>query len=222
MTEDELNQKRFDLSIQIRNLEIDLFWKRSLFFWGFIAAAFVGYAALRQSELRIVVACFGMVCSCAWTLVNRGSKYWQESWETKVGRLEVPAIGTDVLFAQEEDRQSDKGCWLSGRKYSVSKLAIALSDYVFLLWLATVIGEFAHCVTDASGAIVEEDRVPTSADAMQDKFSKLPPTRSVIEATSLRHSAAVEVIEGLRRICCLESAGIIGNKIAEPPAAAER
>ena len=51
-----------------------------------------------------------------------------------------------------------------------------------------------HCVTDASGAIVEEDRVPTSADAMQDKFSKLPPTRSAIEATSLRHSAAVEVI----------------------------
>jgi len=62
---------------------------------------------------------------------------------------------------------------------------------------------------------------PTSADAMQDKFSKLPPTHSAIEAASLRHSAAVEVIEDLRRPCGLESAGIIGKKIAEPPAVAE-
>src|ERR1700687_4058379 len=68
----------WSLMIQTRNLEIDLFWKRSLFFWGFISAAFVGYTALRQSELRTVLACFGTVCSCAWTLVNRGSKYWQE------------------------------------------------------------------------------------------------------------------------------------------------
>ena len=126
MSEDE---KRFDVSVQIRNFEIDLFWKRSLFFWGFISAAFIGYAALRQSELRIAVACFGMVCSFAWTLVNRGSKYWQESWETKVERFELPVTG--ALFAAEEVPQSSKGCWLRGRKYSVSKLAIALSDYVF-------------------------------------------------------------------------------------------
>jgi hypothetical protein len=139
VTEDELNKKRLDVSIQTRNLEIDLFWKRSLFFWGFISAAFVGYAALRQSDLRIVLACFGLVCSCAWTLVNRGSKYWQENWETKVERFELPVTG--VLFGKEETPQSYKGWWLRGRQYSVSKLAIALSDYVFLLWLAVVIGE---------------------------------------------------------------------------------
>lgn len=104
VSEGELNEKRFDVSVQIRNLEIDLFGKRSLFFWGFISAAFVGYAALRQSELRIVVACFAMVCSWAWTLVNRGSKYWQESWETKVERFELPVTG--VLFAKEEAAQS--------------------------------------------------------------------------------------------------------------------
>lgn len=142
MSEDEQNEKRFDVSLQTRNLEIELFWKRSLFFWGFISAAFIGYAALRQSDLRILVACFGMVCSCAWTLVNRGSKYWQEAWETKVGRYELPVTG--VLFEEEEEAQSYKGCWLRGRKYSVSKLAIALSDYVSLLWLAVVIGEAVH------------------------------------------------------------------------------
>jgi hypothetical protein len=138
---DDPNTKRFEVALQTRNFEIDLFWKRSLFFWGFISAAFVGYAALRQSELRIVFACFGLVCSCAWSLVNRGSKYWQECWETKLARFEFPVTGS--LFAMWEAPQ-DKGCWLSGRKYSVSKLAIALSDYVFLMWLAVVIGEALH------------------------------------------------------------------------------
>jgi hypothetical protein len=139
MSDDEVNEKCFDVSVQIRNMEIDLFWKRSLFFWGFISSAFIGYAALRQPILRSLLACFGMVCSIAWTLVNRGSKYWQESWETKVERYEIPVTG--VLFAHEEAPQSYKGCWLRGRKYSVSKIAIALSDYVSILWTSLVIGE---------------------------------------------------------------------------------
>jgi hypothetical protein len=74
VTEEERMKKSFEVSVDTRKFEIDLFWKRSFFFWGFISAAFVGYAALRPSELRIVMACFGMVCSCAWSLVNRGSK----------------------------------------------------------------------------------------------------------------------------------------------------
>jgi hypothetical protein len=69
--------------------EIDLFWKRSLFFW-FIAAAFVAYATLIKSEtnadkdLPFIIACFGLVYNFAWTLGNRGSKYWQEAWEQKL------------------------------------------------------------------------------------------------------------------------------------------
>jgi hypothetical protein len=71
------NEKAFDVAVDTRKLEIQLFWNRSLFFWGFIASAFVGYAALRQhgSDLAVVVACFGVVCSVAWSLANHGSKY---------------------------------------------------------------------------------------------------------------------------------------------------
>src|ERR1035441_10088391 len=140
MNEEDKNPEdktRFDLSVRIRNLEIDLFWKRSLFFGGFISLAFAGYVALRQSDVRIIPACFGMVCSLVWTLANRGSKYWQESWERKVERYE-PSV-TGPLFSVEEEPQK-KGCW-GGQKYSVSKLAIALSDYVFALCLALVAGE---------------------------------------------------------------------------------
>ena len=93
-----------------------------------------------------MLACFGMVCSCAWTLVNRGSKYWQEGW--KVERFEVLSTGT--MFAVEEVQQP-KGFWLSGQVLRVSKLAIALSDYVFLCGLSIVIGERScpSCSRDA-------------------------------------------------------------------------
>lgn len=142
---DKLLEKKFDAALQTRNLEIDLFWKRSLFFWGFIASAFVGYAAL-HSDIRIVIACFGMVCSFAWSLLNRGSKYWQENWEQKVEKLEsalFPPPKNHTLFSHQEQRE-DKGVWLSARKYSVSKLVIALSDYAFLMWLGIVIYELGR------------------------------------------------------------------------------
>jgi hypothetical protein len=128
------NEKAFNTALATRNFEIGLFWQRSLFFWGFIGAAFVGHAALREadSNLSLVLACFGLVCSFAWSLVNRGSKYWQESWETKVDKTEDEVTGP--LFKLEESPQ-DKGIWLSSRRYSVSKLTIALADYVVVMWL---------------------------------------------------------------------------------------
>jgi hypothetical protein len=151
---DEIQKKRFEVAVQVRNFEIELFWKRSVFFWGFISSAFVGYAALRKlnPDLALVVACFGMVCSCAWTLLNRGSKYWQENWETKVESAELVITGT--FFAEEEKLQAHKGWWLSARKFSVSKLAIALSDYVFFLWFCLVVGEsFRRFAPGCAGAL---------------------------------------------------------------------
>jgi hypothetical protein len=89
--------------------------------------------------MSVVVACFGFVCSVAWSLGNRGGKFWQESWEIKVERIE-PSV-TGAMFSQPEEVQSHKNCWLRGRRFSVSKLAIALSDYTIILWLAIIAWE---------------------------------------------------------------------------------
>lgn len=130
-----LESRRFQAAFQTRQFEIDLFWKRSLFFWGFIAAAFVAIGALKEQEptLALLVSGFGVVCSFAWTLVNRGSKYWQEQWESKIEKFDKEVSGP--LFTTEEEKQDHKGWWLRGRQYSVSKIAIAVSDYVFFVWL---------------------------------------------------------------------------------------
>lgn len=122
------------LASEIRKFEIERFWQRSLFFWGFIAAAFVAYAQTYEKNpfIAILVACFGAVCSMAWTLGNRGSKYWQEAWEQKVKVVEKDVLGTD-LFSNPEPRQR-KGLW-GAAEFSVSRLAIALSDFAVLIWV---------------------------------------------------------------------------------------
>jgi len=134
--EDLKKAKRYDVSLQTRNFEIDLFWKRALFFWGFIAAAFIAFAAFSgdktaNPKLATVVSLFGLVCSLCWTLANRGSKFWQENWETQVEESEDEITGP--LFKKSAPRQK-KG-WFSAQEYSVSKLAISLSDYLTVVWL---------------------------------------------------------------------------------------
>lgn len=132
MEDTEHSFERLRIALEARQLEIGLFWQRALFFWGFIAAAFVAYAtALQKStSLLLLISGFGLVCSLAFTLANRGSKYWQESWETKVERAELHVIGP--WFQLDEPLQQK--AW-GAKRYSVSKLTIALSDYICFVWI---------------------------------------------------------------------------------------
>lgn len=151
---DEVLTLLFDTATDTRKFEVDLFWKRSLFFWGFIAAAFAGYATVKESLLALILACFGLVCSVVWALGNRGSKYWQEAWEKKVERIEhalprftvtetpvqQPRDGLPIqpMFETRELCDTSKGWWLRGRLFSVSKLTIVLSDFTSVVWLGLV------------------------------------------------------------------------------------
>jgi hypothetical protein len=78
-----------------------------------------------------------MVCAFAWTLANRGSKFWQENWEKKVEDAERGILGE--FFGVQDSFDSKR--WLGARRFSVSDLATALSDYVFVLWLIAVINQ---------------------------------------------------------------------------------
>jgi hypothetical protein len=123
---------------ETRRFEIERFWQRSTFFWAFIGAAFVAYATLYTKEdVALIIGCFGLVSSVAWTLQNRGSKYWQEAWEQKVEVVELEILGAK-LFSNWEP-MLEKGFW-GARLYSVSKLAIAISDFTVVVW-AVLIGE---------------------------------------------------------------------------------
>lgn len=73
--------KILEYATDVRKFEIERFWNRSLFFWGFITTALVAYGAATKDypELQFLASCYGFLCSLAWSLQNRGSKYWHES-----------------------------------------------------------------------------------------------------------------------------------------------
>ena len=143
MTSDNVEQARYDATVKALEFELDQFWKRSIFFWGFIAVAFGAFAATadNHTELRSPIASFGFVCSVIWTLANRGSKFWYENWEEKRKDAEEPI--TRSLYGVNPQEKCPKGkekrrrfsWWLRARRFSPSKLTIALSDYTAILWL---------------------------------------------------------------------------------------
>ena len=97
-------ERAFDKAWEIRNFEIELYWKRASYFWAFIVSAFAAYFALVNSEGYrqpdkfdhvdvYFVICIGFVLSVAWVLTNKGSKSWQRHWEAHVDLLEDKFTG---------------------------------------------------------------------------------------------------------------------------------
>lgn len=135
LPDSEAMGKAFEIAHDNRKLEIQLFWQRSLFFWGFVAAALVAYGAAYNatSSLQIVFALFGLVCSVVWSAGNRGSKYWQEYWEGKVNLFQHYVTGN--IFYDRSPQSPRLFDVFAARRTSVSKLTMALSDYAVFLWL---------------------------------------------------------------------------------------
>jgi len=123
-------------AIEFYKFEIENFWKRTVFAWGLIAAAFIAYGTAydkdKSGKVIFLITSFGLLSSIAWTLINRGSKYWYEAWEQKVKSSETHLGGP--LFSNEEPLLK-KG-WLGAARFSVSRLTIALSDLAVLVWAA--------------------------------------------------------------------------------------
>jgi hypothetical protein len=151
-----MEKARYEASVRALEFEIEQFWKRSLFFWGFIGAALVAFSAAdKHSLLQGVIASFGFVCSVVWTLANRGSKFWYESWEDK--RIKAEIVVTGELYGKPGPEKHEKECpgkwlkgknekWLQGRRYSPSKLTIVLSDYVAFLWFGLLVSKIIKII----------------------------------------------------------------------------
>jgi hypothetical protein len=85
-----------------RDFEIDKFWTRSAYFWGFIVLIFGAYITVTTGKhaskaenmhLDLYLILLGGIFSVAWLLVIKGSKRWQESWEAHIDKLEDDITG---------------------------------------------------------------------------------------------------------------------------------
>ncbi|MEP1094042.1 MAG: hypothetical protein ABJG78_02970 [Cyclobacteriaceae bacterium] len=130
----EMHKNALDRAWQNRDFEINKYWQRAAYFWGFIVLLFGAYIAIARTavekkestnvELELYVVLLGIIFSLAWYLVNLGSKRWQENWEGHIDELENTITGPIY-----------KSIYKTGTFYSVSKINGILSFAVLLSWL---------------------------------------------------------------------------------------
>lgn len=160
----KLRRAALHRAMALREFEIELYWKRTTYFWTLIAAVFAGYAAVKlrtapdDAELGAIVSIVGLVFSVAWLAVNRGSKRWQENWENHVDLLEDEFIGPlhkTILGRPTPPSPKPVLVWLRAKtlgrlraaatepaNFSVARVNQMVSAFVVVLWIGVVLAEF--------------------------------------------------------------------------------
>jgi hypothetical protein len=142
---DCLKKEAFKKAWEIRNFEIDKFWQRSAYFWGFIALIFGGYvgiitgkssAVVKDMYFDLYLILLGIIFSVGWLLVICGSNRWQENWEAHIDELEDSITGPLYKTIYCKNKQF----------YSVSKISKILALVVIITWgLLLLQYIFANC-----------------------------------------------------------------------------
>ncbi len=125
----------YDKVLELRKFEIENFWKRTLFFWGTIALVYAGYFKAELSDYQSIITLVGLLFNIIFSLSTRGSKYWQEHWES-IAVLYENELGFNLF---KHDTQSivnnnSNSKFTKPYRFSVSKLTMLLGDLSVLLW----------------------------------------------------------------------------------------
>jgi TRAP-type C4-dicarboxylate transport system permease small subunit len=129
----DIHKEALNKAWETRNFEIDKFWQRSMFFWGFIVLISTGYVTVVTGKsydtekvmyLDFYLILLGIIFSFAWLFVIKGSKQWQENWEEHINYLENEITGP--LY---------KTIYYKGKNYySVSKITKMLAGAIIVTW----------------------------------------------------------------------------------------
>jgi hypothetical protein len=142
----ELKNLEFEKSLALRNFEIENFWKRGWFFGALLLSIVAGYFKLfsENDDYCIYISFLGLIVSLAQSLMNRGSKYWQERWENKTKNKES-LLGIDVTktrkysnekyFLDASTLAKNENILSMAHRFSVSKLTILIWDVITLMWI---------------------------------------------------------------------------------------
>jgi hypothetical protein len=124
---------------EIRQFEIELYWKRANYFWLLQAAVFAAVGLTWKAEgatfpkfVPLILSSVGLLTAWAGWLGTQGSKFWQRNWEHHIDMLETEFEGN--LY---------KSVYVgpSGVKWSLSGISENLAFCFAIFWslvLATV------------------------------------------------------------------------------------
>lgn len=157
--QEEMKIKRkeaFKFINSCRDKEIDRFWTRGLYFWGFIAASFGAYMAVFNAALendckgekvpisleailsmdftaKVALFVLSFICfvfCLSWLYVHKGSKFWQENWEAHLCCIEKDYRGKIYKTWLDTNNDNDfSKCPIKTKAYdfSVSKISLLCS-----------------------------------------------------------------------------------------------
>ena len=156
--EKQIKERAFEVALDTRRFEIELYWKRAHYFFGIMCGLGGASAILTfiRSEESIgnglfllslfVIGCIGTVTSFAWYFTNKGSKYWQENWEQY-----VDALGEDIIGPLFKHSITEKHDHKALRRYSVSRINEKLSLYAICIWSLITAGVFIYGILSMCG-----------------------------------------------------------------------
>ncbi len=146
-----------------RDFELSHLWQRSIFLSAFLILCFTGYGGLlvlmfqkpilieNANLLAYVIGILGVVFSCLWIMMGKGSKAWYERYENAISAFErnlkyvTPAAnhigGFNYRNIQGYKEPEIKDCLLSGMggTYSPSRINIAIGQITLFIWITIIL-----------------------------------------------------------------------------------
>lgn len=119
---------------ELRKFEIENYWKRSSYFWGFQLVSF-GALALSGKDGRfhpqivLIVAVLGALAALTAILSAKGSKFWQANWEAHV----------DYLESVVEGRLHTMALMKGGPSFSVSRVNEGFLELLLAGWIVAFV-----------------------------------------------------------------------------------
>lgn len=149
------SEERYKIVLDIRKFEIELFWRRTAFFWGTIVVLFGLYGTaskeLKDQKLLCYIVLTGFFFNILFSLSLRASKYWQEHWEYHADRDEETAkfeLLSEDVNAGLRHRLRHESRLYKPRRLSLSAMTIVLSDLLAFAWLGLIVKEVHEIVID--------------------------------------------------------------------------
>lgn len=142
---EKLLDSAFEIALDTRKFEIELYWKRTGYFVLFIGAVFVAYKGFSKEcsheWLLPFLASIGYLLSLLWYMANRGSKYWQENWEHNIEELST-YIGKPIFgIIKCPTQKSPYSDLMDAYPFSLSKVNQMVSIIITASWIIVFIKE---------------------------------------------------------------------------------
>jgi hypothetical protein len=113
-SETKKNFSLFEILLQMRNKEIDLFWQRNNYFLALNSAFALSVTLKLDSSniLVIIIPFFGILISFLWWRVALGSRFWQAYWSQKLREMESNISPKRFFNRNREESQATVKCYL--------------------------------------------------------------------------------------------------------------